>query len=165
LRLVAHELEDLAHARHRRTVRQVAAVRQIHCQHRVARRQTRHVHGLIHRRAAQRLHVRVFGAEQGFGPFDRERFDAIGVGLAAVIATSRIAFRVLVGEGAAIGGVHLRECVVLGRNQFQAFTLTLLLADQCGVNIGVGRFQQVESRLHGALQMDVGLQCPGERPK
>ncbi len=148
-RAIADEVEDPAHARHRRAVRQVAAMRKVHRENRVARLEARHVHGLVHRRAAQRLHVGVLGAEQSFGTLDRERFDAVRELLATVVAAPGVALGILVGEHAAVGRVDLRECVVLGRDQLDAIALSLLFALQGGIHVGIGSLDEIERDLHG----------------
>ena len=153
-RAIAHEVEDLAHARHRRAVRQVTAMRKIHREDRVAGIEARHVHGLVHRRAAQRLHVGVLGAEQRLGALDGERFDAVGELLAAVVAAPGIALGVLVGEHAAVGRVDLRERVVLGWDQLDAIALPLFFALQGGIDVGIGRLDRSKEICMTALQKE-----------
>jgi hypothetical protein len=164
-RAIAHEVEDLAHTRHRCAVRQVTAVREIHCEDRVARLEARHVHRLIHWRAAQRLHVGVLGAEQRLGTLDRELLDAVGELLAAVVAAPWVTFRVLVGEHAAVGRVDLRERVILGWDQLDAFALPLLFALQGGIHVGIGSLDQVERDFHDGAPDEKWDECPGERPQ
>ena len=79
-------------------VRQVAAVREIHAQHRVARLQRGHVNGNVGLRARMRLHVGVLGAEQRFRAVDGQLLGAVGEFAAAVVALAGIALGVFVGE-------------------------------------------------------------------
>ena len=92
----------------------------------------------------KRLHIGVLSAKQFLRALDRQRLDTIGEFLAAVVASARIAFRILVCKDAAVRGVDFREGVVLGWNQFESIALTLLLADDGGENFRVGGLQDVE---------------------
>ena len=56
---------------------QVAAGRQVHAHHAVARLAHGHVHGGVGLRARVRLHVHVLGAEELLGALDGERLDLV----------------------------------------------------------------------------------------
>ena len=91
-------------------VRQVAAVRQVHAEDRVAGLNHGGVGRLIGLRSGVRLHVGVLGAEELLGALARQVLDDVGELAAAVVALARIAFGVLVGEHAAGGfAAPLRE--------------------------------------------------------
>ncbi len=79
-------------------VRQVAAVREIHAEDRVARLQRGHVNGNVRLRARMGLHVGVLRAKQSFRAVDRQLLGAVGEFAAAVVALAGIALGVLVGE-------------------------------------------------------------------
>ena len=85
---------------------QVAAVRQVHAEHRVAGLQRRHVDGDVRLRAGVRLHVGVLGAEKLLGAVDGELLGAVHEFAAAVIALAGIAFGIFVGEHRAHGFEH-----------------------------------------------------------
>src|SRR5690625_4398450 len=77
------------------------------------------------------LHVRPLRAEQLPGPVDSELLDLVDDLAAPVVPLAGIAFGVLVGEHAAGGGHNLFGGEVLGGDQLEPVTLTLLLeADQ-----------------------------------
>ena len=90
---VRDDVVQLAGEVERMTVREVAAVGQVHAQHRVARLYGGEVHRHVGLRARVRLHVRVLGAEQLLGSGDRERLGDIHELAPAVIAPARIALR------------------------------------------------------------------------
>ncbi len=106
-------------------VRKVAAMRQVHAQHRVAGLQRGHVHRYICGGSGMRLHVGVFRAEQFLGAIDGQLLDLVGVLAAAVVALARIALRVFVGENRAHGLEHRLGDQVLRGNQFQSSSLPL----------------------------------------
>ena len=93
---------------------------QIHCQDRVARFEQAEIDRLVHRRTRKRLHIRVFRAEKRLGAITRERLDAVGVFLPAVVAPPWVAFGIFIGEGGAEQRQHLREGVVFRGNEFEA---------------------------------------------
>ncbi len=61
---VGHDGVELAREIQRVAVREMAAVREVHAEHGVARLQQREIHGHVRLRARVRLHVGVVGAEQ-----------------------------------------------------------------------------------------------------
>ncbi len=70
-------------------VRQVAAVRQVHAQDRVAGLEHGGIGGLVGLRAGMRLHVGVFGAEKLLGAVARQVLDHVGELASAVVALAR----------------------------------------------------------------------------
>ena len=72
------------------SVREMAAVRQIHRQNLVAGFQHREVNGHVCLRTAVRLHVDVFAAEKPLGAIDRQLFGGIDVFAAAIPSFQRI---------------------------------------------------------------------------
>ena len=91
--LAAHAVRDdlvlAAREGQRVPVRQVAAVREVHAEDRVARLQRRQVDGHVRLRARVRLDVRVLGAEERLRAVDRERLDLVDELAAAVVALAR----------------------------------------------------------------------------
>ena len=122
-------------------MRQVAAVREVHRQHRVAGIEEGEIARLVHRRAGQRLHVGVLGAEQRAGAIAREVLDRVGELLAAVVAPAGIALGVLVGQHRAERGQHLGIGVVLRRDHLDAVDLAALLAGDGVRDVGIEGFE------------------------
>ncbi len=85
----------------RMAVRQVAAVRQVHAQDRVAGLNHGGVGLFIGLRSGMRLHVGVLGSEELLGALACQVLDDIHELASAVVALARVTFRVLVGEYAA----------------------------------------------------------------
>jgi hypothetical protein len=99
-------------------VRQVAAVRELEREDRVARLQGRHVHSHVRLRPRVGLHVRVLGTEKLLRAVDRRLLDLVHDLAAAVVAPARVALGVLVrrhrpnrledrGPGEVLGGDQL----------------------------------------------------------
>ena len=86
---VVDRVEPLAGHGDRPAVRQVAAHRQRHAHHGVARLQERQVDGEVGGRARVGLDVGVVDAEQALGPVDRQRLDRVDELLALVVALAR----------------------------------------------------------------------------
>ena len=86
------------------TVRQVAAVGEVHAEDGVARLHDREIHGHVGLRARMRLHIRVLRAEELFRPADGEALDDVHVLAAAVVPATGVAFGVLIGEHGARRG-------------------------------------------------------------
>ena len=147
--LVADEVEHLAHVRDRRAVGQVAAVGEVHGQDRVAGLQEGEIDRLVHRRARQRLHVGVLGAEEGAGAVARGALDRVGELLAAVVAPAGIALGVLVGQHRAQRRQHLGVGVVLRRDHLDAVGLAALLAGDGGFDLGVVGGESLAVGVHG----------------
>ena len=134
---VGNHLIGLARKVERMAVRQVAAVRQVHAQDRVAGLKHRGIGGLIGLRSGMRLHVGVLGAEELLGAVASQVLDDVDELAAAVIALAGIAFGVLVGEDAAGGFQHGFGGEVLAGDQFQPAVLALDFVLDGFVNLGV----------------------------
>ena len=119
-------------------VREVAAHRQRHPHHGVARFTTGEVHGQVRRRARIRLHVRVLDPEQARRPLDRERLELVDDLLALVVAAARVALGVLVREDAAHRLEHRARDVVLRRDQADRRRLPLDLVRDQSRHLGIG---------------------------
>src|SRR5580704_231092 len=96
--LIAHKVEDLPHMRNWRSMRQVSAMREVHCQHSVAGIEKGEIACLVHRRSGKRLDIGVLGAEKRTSAITRDVLDRVRILLAAVIASAWIAFGVFVGQ-------------------------------------------------------------------
>ena len=121
-------------------VRQMAAMRKIHAEDRVAGIQHGGVGGLVRLRTGMRLHVGIFGMEQLLRAIARQILHHVGMFAAAVIPLAGITFGVLVGEHAAGRFEHRLGGEIFARNQFQPRVLPLgFLADQIrdfGIHLG-----------------------------
>ena len=95
---VRNDRVELARKVQRMTVRQMAAVSQVHPQHGVAGFEQREVYAHVRLCARMRLHVGVLGSEQRLGATDCQRFHDVDKLAPTVIATSGIPLGVLVGE-------------------------------------------------------------------
>ena len=80
------------------SMREVAAVRQVHSQNLIAIPNRREIDRHVRLRAAVRLHVRMIRAEQLLRAIDRGLLDHVRIFTAAVIAFAGIAFGILVCE-------------------------------------------------------------------
>jgi hypothetical protein len=105
------------------------------------------------------LHVGVLSAEDLFGAVAGEVLDHVGVLASTVVAASRIAFGVLVGEDGACGFEHGAADEVFRGNHLKAF----VLAADFGVN-GGGDFGVVEGEGAGhAVGHENRVQGSGNR--
>src|SRR5262249_52123905 len=93
-------------------VRQVAAVRQVHGQDRVAYLQGGEIDGHVGAGAGVGLDFGGLGAEEAAAALDGQALGDVHELTAAVVATARVALGVLVGHLAALGGEHRRAGVV-----------------------------------------------------
>ncbi len=116
------------------SVCEVAAGRQVHPHHSIARLAHGHVDGGVGLRAGVRLDVDVVGSEELLRAFDRERLDLVdSLASAAVIAAAGIALGVLVGEKGAQRLEDRGAREVLRGNELESLGLApVLLADQVG---------------------------------
>ena len=105
-------------------MRQVAAAAQIHTQHRVARFTQRHIGGEVRLRTAVGLHIGEFCAEQRLRAFNADFFHLIHKLAAAIVAVSRIALGIFIGEHRAHGRHRSGRNDVLRSNQLQIPALT-----------------------------------------
>jgi hypothetical protein len=142
---IRDDLVQLAREVQRMAVRQVAAVREVHPEDRVAGREQREVGGHVGLRARMGLHVGMFGAEQRPRAGDRQRLDLVVPLTAAVVATARVALGVLVGEDGACR-LHDRFAdEVLRRDQFQPVVLACSLAGERAGNVRINGGQRAEA--------------------
>ena len=109
-------------------VREVAAVRELEREDRVARLQHRHVDGHVRLSAGVRLDVRVLGAEELLRAVDRELLDLVDDLAAAVVPLAGIALRVLVRRRRADRLEDRRPGEVLRGDQLDLVALPLELA-------------------------------------
>ena len=79
-------------------VSQMAAVRKVHAENRIAGFQNREIDRHVGLAPGMRLHIDVLGAEEFFGAIDGEVFDDVDKLATAVIAPAGVAFRVFIGE-------------------------------------------------------------------
>jgi hypothetical protein len=105
-------------------VGQVAAVRQVHAEHSVARLHDGEVDGHVRLRARVRLHVGVIGAEELFGARDGERLRDVDELAAAVVPLAWIAFGVLVRQYRAGRFENRAADEILRRDELEPFRLT-----------------------------------------
>ena len=149
---VRNDRVELAREIQRMAVREVAAVRQVHAEHRVARLEQREVHGHVRLRARVRLHVGVFGAEQRLGAVDGERLDDVDELAAAVVALARIAFGVLVREHRAGRLEDGAADEVLRRDQLEAVVLPALFVADGLSDVGIGVREAERSGWSGCIR-------------
>ena len=123
----------------------MAALGEVHAEHRIARLQERKIYGEVRLRAGMRLHVRMLGAEQLTCAVARNVFHDVDVLAAAVIAVPRIALRVLVRQHRAHRRHNGRRDDVFGGNQLQIAALAL------------------ELKLHGGAELRVRLGDKADR--
>ena len=116
---VGHKVVQRTGHVHRGAVGQVAALRQVHAQHRVPGLEQGEVHRQVGLGAGVRLHIGVLGAEQLAGPVPGNVLYNIHALAAAVVPFAGVALGVLVGEHRAHGGHHRRGDDVLRGNQLQ----------------------------------------------
>ena len=107
-------------------------------------------------RAGVRLDVGELGAEQGLRTVAGEILDDVGVLAASVVATARVALRVLVGEDRTLRLQHGAGDEVLGGDHLEEVALTGDLATDGGVDLRVenGQFLVAKVRRlsgHGRL--------------
>ena len=139
---VLHGAEPLAGQVGRRAVGQVAAGRQAHAQDRVARLQQRQEHRLVGLRAGMRLHIGEPAGEQLLRPIDRQLLGHIHMHAAAVVAASRIALGVFVGQHRALRLQHGGGDDVLAGDQLDAVLLADQFGAECGGQLGIGLGQR-----------------------
>ena len=120
------------------SVREVAAVGEVHAEDGVAGLEQREVHGHVRLRAGVRLHVGVLGAEELLGALDRQRLGHVDELAAAVVALARVAFGVLVGQHRSGGLEHGLADEVLGRDELEAALLAVHFVRDGGGDLRVG---------------------------
>ena len=120
-------------------------MRQVHAQDGIAGLEQREVDRHVRLGARVRLDVGVLGAEERLGALDGQRLGDVDELAAAVVAASRIAFRVLVGEDRPGGLEHGRADEILRGNQLEPGVLPMhFIADgPRDSGIGVGECPEV----------------------
>jgi hypothetical protein len=104
----------------------------------VARLQKREEHSLIRLGAGVRLHIGERAVEQPLGAVDGEFFDHIDIFAAAVIAPSRIALGIFVGENRSLRLQDRLRDDVFGGDQLDLVLLALEFVGDGVGNLGVG---------------------------
>jgi hypothetical protein len=127
---VVDDVVEPAREVHLQAVRQVAAVRELEREDRVAGVEAREVHGHVRLRSRVRLDVRVLGAEEGLRAVDRELLDLVHDLAASVVAPAGVALGVLVRRHAADRFQHRRPREVLGGDELDLAPLALELAPE-----------------------------------
>ena len=112
-------------------MRQVTAMGQIHPQNGITWFEEGKISAGIGLCAGMRLHVGMFGPEQRFGPFNRQRFGNIYAFAAAVIAGCRITFGIFVGQYGALGFQNRRADKVFRCDQLDLVVLARCLHFDC----------------------------------
>ena len=90
----------------------------------------------------------MLAAEQLLGAVAGQVFNHVGIVLPAVVAPSRIALRILVGEDGAQHSQNFRISIVLGRDKLDAGLLAFLLPNERVENLGIVRFKQLAVGVH-----------------
>ena len=116
----------------------MAALIERHAEELVARLQQRHEHGLVGLRARVRLHVGEGAVEEFPGALDRQVLGLVHFLAAAVVAATRIAFGIFVGQYRARRLEHGPGNDVLRRDQFDQLALAVQFALQDGVDRRIG---------------------------
>ena len=124
---IGNEVVQLAGEVDPGAVGQVAAVVQLHPQHRVARFQQGKIDRHVGLGAAVGLDIGVFRPEQLLGPLDGQGFHHVHVFAAAVVATAGIALGVLVVHHAGLGFQHRLAGVVFRCDEDDAIPLPRVL--------------------------------------
>ena len=124
---VFERVEHQAREVHGASVRQVTAVREVQPQELVARVEHGHEYGHVGLGSRVRLHVGPLGVEQLFEPVDSHLLALVYHLATAVITLAGIPFGVFVGQARAHGLHHLFADKVFRGNQFDTFTLSLIL--------------------------------------
>ncbi len=118
-------------------MRQVAAMSQTHGQNGISRLQGRKIDCHVGGTAAMRLHIGVFGPEQGLGPVDGELFRHIHKLTPGIIALPGIPLGVLVGHHGALRLPDGPTGIILRGNQVDCPELALLLMLDGVVDLGI----------------------------
>ncbi len=160
---VRHHLERLARVVERVAVSEVAAVREVEAEDRVAGRAGREVDRHVRLGAGVRLDVDVVATEELLGAGARQLLGDVHALAAAVVALAGVAFGVLVGHHRTHGREHRGGDEVLGRDQLESLVLAAALVADGGRDLGVALadrgLQEVEERAAFVLVHDVAP-CP-----
>ena len=132
---VGDDIEVFAGDIDRRTVRQMAAVRQTHTHHGIAGREQREEDRQVGACARVRLDVGMFGAEELLRAVAGDVLDDVDILAAAVIALAGIALCIFIGQNGAGCQQHRLGDDVLAGNQLNVIALALQLQTGCVVNL------------------------------
>ena len=145
---VGNKVVVLAGHVHRRTVGQMAALRQVHPHNGIAQIQQGEVNGEVCLCAGVRLNIGVLRAKQLACTLDRNIFHLIHIGTAAVIALARQTLGVLVGQHTAHGGHDGGRDDVLAGNELDVLALTGQLPVHGGGQLRVCFLDQTDGVHH-----------------
>ena len=146
---VGHDCVQLAGEIQRMAVGQMAAVREVHAEHRIARLEQREVDGHVRLRARVRLHVGVLGGEQRFRARDGGALGDVDELAAAVVPPPGIPFGVFVRHHRSRRLEDGAADEILGRDELEAAVLTVqLVADRAG-DLGIRCRQRAPERNRG----------------
>jgi hypothetical protein len=124
-------------------VGQVAAVGQVHAQHRVARFQQGKIGRHVGLGSRVGLHVGAVGAEKGQSPVDGQLFGPVDELTSPIVPFFGVAFGVLVGQNAALDRHDRPAGDILGGNQLQVRLLTYSFIFDDPGDFGVRRADQI----------------------
>ena len=128
---------------------QVAAFGQAHAHDGVTGLEEGQEHRFVGRGAAVRLHIGGFGAKELFHPVNGQLLGHVHMLAATVVALAGIAFGVLVGELAALGGHDRGRGVVLAGDQLDVVFLAGVFGLDGGKQLGIGLFNEDVAVVHG----------------
>ena len=155
---VGHDRVELAGEVERVAVREVAAVREVHAEHGVARLEQREVDGHVRLRAGVRLHVGVSAPNSSFARRNGQRLGDVDELAAAVVALARIALGVLVGQHRSGRLEHGLADEVLGGDELEAAVLPVTLVPDGRGDLGVGFRERAPADRDSVLVVSV-LPC------
>ncbi len=135
----------------RMAVRQMAAVRQVHPEHRVARFQQRQVDRHVGLRAGVRLDVGVIGAKQCRRARNRRPFDDVDELAASVVALAGVALGVLVRQHRSGGFENRLAHEILRGDQLETAVLAVQLVAKRGGDFGIGFGKSAPHRWGGCV--------------
>jgi hypothetical protein len=90
-----------------------------------------------------RLHVGVGRAKEALGAFDGEALGDVDELAAAVIALTRVALGVLIGEHRALNLENGARHKVFARNHLESVALTAQLTREHGGNLGINNVERI----------------------
>src|SRR3954451_23569098 len=166
--VIRDHVEVASRVRQRMTVREMAAVRQVHPHDRVAGLEDGEVNRHVCLRAGVRLHVGVLGAEEFLGAIDGDVLDDVRRPASSVIPLPRISLGIFVREDGAHRGEHGARDVILRGDELERVVLPVgFKRDGIGdlavdvrkraleeIVSGGGALRLVNRRSHGAILPD-----------
>ena len=136
---IRHHLEPPPRESDRMPMGQVATMREVHSQKRIARFEQAVIHSGVRLGAAVRLHGGVIHTEKRLCPLDGEGFGHVYELTPAIISSSRKSFRVFVRHHAAYRFHHRLAHVVLRSDEFEFIRLAFSFIFHGGENIGISQ--------------------------